>query len=415
MTDSDIRVLSEPRTYSLRSPHSYVLDVARIARDGWSNSGAAARMTRYGQELACEIDAGSREGRRAERALRASCRESNASKHEQTFRDTLRELRNLPTGGGVTVSASGGSAAAFVSPFFMWQEWAPYRGIDRTFADQTNRLPLPSFGMQVYLPYFTSGTGVTAQTEGQAVAETDPGLGLQASGAVQTLAGQITLTQQVQDRAASGGGSFDRVMGEQLLEQLDQQVDVYTLTQALAAASTVIGNSSFSMSGLYQDLARGREQLTDMGGTRLRPSHLFTTSDFYSYVTRQIDTSGRPILQPWFTPGVPLEDMGSTDDERDGPNWSRFTGNVLPGSLLWFTDDNIPTFGTTNETQLIISSPQDSVLLLEDDPVMTAFPETNLAGSLEVILTLRQYTAVIVRHAFGTASVTGVAYQSSLI
>ena len=414
MTDSDIRVLSEPRTYSLRSPHSYVLDVARIARDGWSNSGAAARMTRYGQEIACEIDAGSREGRRAERALRASCRESNASKHEQTFRDTLRELRNLPTGGGVTVSASGGSAAAFVSPFFMWDEWAPFRGVDRTFADQVNSLPLPPYGLQVYLPYFSSATGVTAQVEGQGVNEVDPGLAFQASGNVETLAGQITLTQQMQDRAASGGGTFDRVIGDQLMEQLDQQVDVYTITQALANAPVVVGNSSYSTGGFYQDLARGRELLTDTAGTRLRPSHVFTTSDFYSYVTRQVDNSQRPILQPWFTPGVPLQDMGSTDDERDATNWSRFTGNVLPGSLLWFTDDNIPTFGTTNETQIIISSPQDSILLLEDDPVLTAFPET-IAGSLEVLLTLRQYTAAVVRHSSGTASVTGVAYQASLV
>src|ERR1019366_7959699 len=65
-----------------------------------------------------------------------------------------------------------------------------------------------------------------------------------------------------------GGGAFDRLVGRQLRQQLDQQVDVYALRQALAGASVVSGMSVFSIAGVYQDQAAAREFLTDTAGTR---------------------------------------------------------------------------------------------------------------------------------------------------
>jgi hypothetical protein len=337
----------------------------------------------------------------------------DANKHAAQFAEVMGELRNLTTGGGATASASGGGGAAFVSPYFMFDEWAPFRGITRAFADQCDKMPLPSWGMQVYVPAFSSTTSVTQQTEGQAVAETDPSTSLLGSGAVQTVAGQVTLTQQIHDRAFTGGGTFDRLVGKQLRQQLDQQVDVYCLTQALANANVVSGMSVFSISGVYQDQAAARENLADTAGTRLRPTHVFSTSDFYSYVTRQIGTDNRPIVVPTFAPGFPIAVGADDNDQENVPVWSRFTGTVMPGGTLWFTDDNIPSYGTTNETQVIVGAPADSVILMEDEPILTAYPQSNLAGSLEVVLILREYVAAVVRHTNGIATISGVGYQSS--
>ena len=406
------RVISEPRTYGLRSPWSFVQDVASLSTPDQSKTRIHERMVAYGKELAFEIDRGSREGMRAERVLRAQYRGVDSKKHAESFDRAMRELRNLTTGGGSTATASSGGAA-FVSPYFMWDEWAPFRGVTRSFADQCDKLPLPAYGMQVYLPAFSSTTSVTQQTEGQAISETDPSTSLLASGTVQTITGQITLSQQISDRGFSGGGTFDRLVGKQLQQQLDQQVDVYTLTQALATAPVVSGMSVFSVSGVYQDQAAAREVLTDTAGTRLRPTHVFSTSDFYSYVTRQIGTDNRPIVVPTFAPGFPIATGADDNDAINVPVWSRFTGTVMPGGTLWFTDDSIPSFGTTSETQVLVGAPNDSIVLLEDEPILVAYPQSNLAGDLEIILILREYCAAVARHASGIATISGVGYQSS--
>jgi len=266
---------------------------------------------------------------------------------------------------------------------------------------------MPDYGLQVYVPAFTSTTGTSTQTEGQSVLEVDPTTGLQGT-QVETITGQITMTQQLSDRGFSGGGSFDKAMGKQLQQQLDESIELYVLTQALGSAAQVSGQSSFSVAGLYQDLALGREKLTDTAGTRLRPTHLFTTSDFYSYVTRQVDGSQRPIVTPMYAPGFPLE-AGDAQTK-----WSRFTGTVLPGGVLWFEADKIPAFGTTSETQLIVSAPDEAMLVFEGDPTLAAYPQAG-ASTLEVVLNLRAYVAAVPRYPSGTASIAGSAYTSTLV
>ena len=52
-------------------------------------------------------------------------------------------------------------------------------------------------------------------------------------------------------------------------------------------------------------------------------------------------------MVPEYAPGFPLV-RGADSNDGDSnqlPKWSRFTGNILPGGVLWFTDDNIPTLG----------------------------------------------------------------------
>jgi hypothetical protein len=401
------RVLAEPRTYGPDSPHSYFLD-RQAMQQGFDLDGsdARARMARYDVELAHEVRCGSEEGRRVERLVGEQYRQEAVEMNRRVVGDRQAELRALTSGGGATASAGSG-AAAFVSPFFAEQAWAPYRGIHRTFADQCDSEPLPPFGLQVYCPAFTSATSTTQQTEGSAVSETDPATGFQ-SAQVVPVNGQITLSQQLSDRGLTGGGSFDVALGKQLQQQLDEAIEKYVLGQALANAATVAGQGSFTIAGFYQDLAAGRGKLTDTAGTRLRPTHLFTTSDFYSYVTRQVDDQHRPIVSPKFAPGFPL----AQGDEQT--QWSRFTGTVLPGGALWFEADAIPNSGTTSQTQLIVSAPDEAVVLFEGAPVLSVFPQTD-AALLELVANLRAYVAAVTRYPSGTASIAGAAYTSALV
>lgn len=420
--DRQIRVTHEPRTYALRSRHSFYADVVSAAQPDFPGTlDARQRLVRYEKELGVEMARGSKEGLRAERIIRARVRTGDAEEDQRRATRLLKEIRGFGTDGGISVS-SPGEAAPFVTPAFLLDQWAPYRGAARSFTDQCILLPLPAFGMKVYVPYFASGPKVAQQTEAGAVAETEPGTELEPSATVATITGQITGTQQLHDRGGSGGGATDVIIGKQLQQQLDAEVDLYVLNQAITKGNAVAGNSSSwtgskeaaGMEKLYEDLAKGREEITDTPGTRLRPTHLFTTSDFYSFVTRQFDQQGRPIVTPHFVPGFPLAaDADDHDEDNKMPKWSRFTGTVMPGGLLWFTDDNVPTIGTTNRTQILVSSPGDAIIVMEDEPVLSVFLETK-ADTMRTVLNLREYCACVTRHAAGTAIVSGAAYTTAL-
>jgi hypothetical protein len=378
-------------------------------------------MIRYERELGVEMARGSKEGQRAERIIRSRVRTGDAEEDQRRATKLLNEIRGFGTDGGVSAS-SPGEAAPFVTPAFLLDQWAPYRGAARSFADQCLLLPLPAFGMRVYVPYFSSGPTAGEQTEGGAVSETEPATGLEGSATVATITGQITGTQQLHDRGGSGGGATDVIIGKQLQEQLDAAVDLYVLNQAITKGSAVAGNAgswtgskeAAGLEKLYEDLAKGREEITDTPGTRLRPTHLFTTSDFYSFVTRQVDQQARPIVTPQFVPGFPLaQDADSHDESHQLPKWSRFTGTVMAAGLLWFTDDNLPLEGTTTRTRLLVSSPGDAIIVMEDEPVLSVFLETK-ANTMQTILNLREYCACVTRHAAGTSVIAGAAYTSAL-
>jgi hypothetical protein len=400
--------ITEERVYGEGSPHSFYRDLGAGFDASMVPPGAQERMAQYGTEVAYEIRQGSPEGQRAERAIRELCRTDDPETNRRLVDQRVTEMRAFATGGGATASATGGGGAAFVSPFFAWESLATYRGKHRTFTEQCGTGDMPPYGFQVYVPTFSTGASVMSQTEGQPVTESDPTTTLPGT-ELETITGQLLLSQQLEDRGFTGnGGDFDKMVAKQLQQQYDESVEMYVLSQALGSAATVSGQASFSIAGVYQDIAAGREKLTDTAGTRLRPTHFFSTSDFYSYVTRQVDSSQRPIVVPQFAPGFPL----AAGDAQT--KWSRFTGTVLPGGVLWFEADAIPNLGTTSETQLIVSAPDEAMVVFEGEPVLMLAPQYG-AASLELMLNLRAYVAAVPRYPSGTASIAGAAYTASLV
>jgi hypothetical protein len=409
LEDRAYKVVSEARVYGPESRASYFEDLL-LAQDfdPMVSGPARERRARYATELAYEARRGSPEGRRVLRAIKEHHRQERVDLHREA------ESRAIGTDGGISAAAAG-EAASFVSPYFIELEWAPYRGKARSFADQCHQYPMPPYGLKVYVPYFSSAASASEQTEGAAVSESSPTAALQGA-TVETVSGQVVVSAQLRDRALTGGGAFDLVIGRQIHQQLDQELDLYVLNQAIANGRSVSGQSTYKTANLYADIALAREELTDTAGTRLRPTHLFTTSDLYSYATRQVDaTTERPIVQPWFAPGFPISN-GADGGPQDGglPKWSRFTGTVMPGGLLWFTDDSIPTFGTTSQTQLVVSAPDEAITLCESEPILTSFPETD-AAHLQVVVNLREYVVAVTRHQSGTAAITSAAYKASLV
>ena len=404
-----VAVVSESRVYGPQSRASWFLDLAlRADLDPSVNGPARERQARYASELRYEARRGSVEGRRVVLALHEKAR----CEREEIHRES--ETRAVGTDGGISASAAG-EAASMVSPYFIDEAFALYRGKARSFADQCGTWPMPPYGLRVYVPFFATAASASEQAEGQAVADSSPTTALE-SATLETVSGQVIVSQQIHDRAMAAGGAFDIVIGKQINQQLEEAVDLYCLNQAITNGQSVSGQSSFSIANLYQDIALGREVLTDTGGTRLRPTHFFSSSDMYSYITRQVDDQHRPIVVPTFAAGFPISN-GADGGAQDGslPKWSRFTGTVLPAGVLWFENESLPVVGTTNHARLIVSAPEEAILLCESpEPILTSSPEYG-AAHLQVLVNSRKYVAAVTRHASGTASISSAAYTTSLI
>jgi hypothetical protein len=410
---TQLRQITEARVYSADSPFSWYMDVgASKDAEAPGHQAATERLRQYGAELAFEARRGSPEGQRCERLIAENCRTDREDVHERTVTQRVGELRAFGTGGGATASAGAGEAAAFVSPAFLLDQWAPYRGVGRPFTENCAKTPLPPYGMHVYLPYMSEGAKATEQSELGSVTETAP-VGAFESNEVKTVTGQVTMSQQLRDRALTGGGAVDVVIAKQIHEQWEERTEKTTLSAVYATGKSVSGQSSYTTKNLYLDLATARDEITDTAGVRLRPTHLFTTSDLYAWATRQLDNQERPIVVPTYSAGFPLVRGADDFDSGPDPKWARFTGTVLPGGLLWMTSDAIEPEGTTAKTRLIVSAPEVAIVVAESEPVTTVFPQT-FGNTMRVIVNLKSYTATVTRHAGGSALIVGGAYTTGL-
>jgi len=388
-------VKREPRQYGPSNPrHSFFADLADYMLQTPNYRAAEQRLMRHGKEVGIEARNNplSPEGQRARRVLREYTRCSNTTEHRHQLDET--ETRAMSS-----TSTSGGS---FVTPQYVVDLWASYRGPARAFADQCRSVPLPEYGLEVYLPSMTGPAAAGAQTENSGLDETDP-TGVYLSASLETIAGLVTVSQQLYDRGGQDGLGFDEIVGAQIKEQLDAQIDNYVLTQALANAGTVTDSSTGSITTLYTDVAAAREKLTDTAGTRLQASHLFTTSDLFGWATRQVDSSGRPILTPDSGAIVAAQAMGD-------PAFRSWSGVHL-GQCRWHLDDNIPA--VSGNTQLVVARPAE-VFVWEGEPIPQVTPETG-ATTLSVVISLRSYVAAIPRYQKAVAVIGGSAYPTSLV
>ncbi len=379
---SNAVITSEPRVYGPGSERSYFQDRALSVTNAPGADEARLALAAYAAELDVERRDRTPEGRRAD-AVAVEVRRMQSDSEQR--------------------AASSSTLAGFTTPAYLVQYWAAYRSAERSFTDQCTQLDLPPYGVQVNIPSFASTTTFSGQTENSGVSDTDPsGANLQTS--LTTQAGRVTISQQLYDRGGMTGDAFDKILLRQMASQLDAQVDSYVLAQSLANAGSVSDSSAFSIANFLADIASAREKLSDTAGTRLLATHLFSTSDLYGYVTRQVDsTTNRPIL----TPDSGALVLASTLNDAQ---WNSWTGVHL-GQLRWHTDDNIPASGS--DTQIIVARPAE-VFVFQGEPISFASPQTN-ATTLSVVVGLRSYVAAIARFAKSVAVISGSAYPLTLV
>ena len=400
--------------YGPGSPDSDVLD--KLASQGSSSpitdrvrTGHDERQHRKTALILDEIAHGTERGQAYLRMYGERFRHDDESVNRQAVERHVRELRTgITTGGGATAAAAS-QAAGFVSPYIM-DVWAAYRSPYRAVADQCDRsVALPDFGMQAYMPRITGGTTVATTTEGSATSEGDPTIVL-TNGAVTPSSGQVLISQAMLDRA-SPGIEFDVVLYKQLADQLGAQIDLVAINAMLISAQSVTNSSGFALTttsgvgGFLGDCHKAAGKLTDTAGVRLRPTHLFASSDFCSYIAAYADAQGRPVFSPCHDGSwQPLTASGDVDGQG-------FTGYVIPPGVALFADDNTPTAGTISALQLIVCRPS-LVNLLEGPPLFATMPQYT-ANNLEPVVTVRNYSVCIPQYPTGAAVITGGPYAAS--
>jgi HK97 family phage major capsid protein len=392
---TDASVVDEPMVYGEGSPFSYFADICRRhqAVYGGVDLGASDRLNQWGHQVERELANGSKQGKAAEKQMRESFREmgpdqmaATIAEHRSRGRVAVEQKAEQRTGvvsgGGATASAASGGAA-FVTPMFFVDKWAPYREFGRAFIDQCNKQTLPNYGMEVYIPFVSGPAGVAQQTaDGNAVTEVDPTFGYK-SGSLQTIAGQVIVSQQLLDRAGPNF-SFDTMIFEQLMRDYAPKVDIYTLQQALAGAgsqSWAGSSGAFDLTttsgagGFYGQVSKAQATIRTTAGTILNPTHLFLTPQIWEYIAATSDSTGRPLVIPDYAGAWNAAAAGSNDGDV---GIEGVTGYRLAG-LPVFTDGNIPSIGTTSESQAIVGDLAE-VFVYEGDVVPRVIPQTYAAN-----------------------------------
>lgn len=376
-------VKNEPRTYAPGSPHSFYRDLAVVmgaAGDGTIRFDADKRLARYQRELAVESRHSSDEGHYLQRARREV--------HRGAYDPMDAERRAVDET----------TAGVMAAPYYLVSQWAAFRSPERAFADACLTATLPNYGLSVNVPSFTSTTTTTAQVDNTGVSETDPsGINLEAP--VTQLAGMVTISVQFADRAGTNDLQGDQLIHQQLMQQLDAAVDSYVIAAATANAPTVTDSGTSNVTNFFADVGNARRKLSDTAGTRLQATRAFAPSDVISWLGQQYDGQGRPIVQP---------DSAALVAVRDDPKWNAFSGIHLPPNLRLDADDNLPE--VNGNLEVLVSRPENAVLLMEGTVIPAAFPEPK-ASTLSVVVTLRKYVAVIVRYAAGTVQISGSTYN----
>lgn len=402
--------VTEPTTYGKGSAHSYFADLADMAM-GVTNpryEAARSRMVSASHEVAVEFAHANSEKRER---IRSIIREEKRSLGKDGVRDAIAqyealgqtgrsELRAMDTG-----ASSGGS---FATPVYLVGEYAPYREAGRAFADACNAQELPAYGMTVYLPHVTAGADVDSQSGGEnnAISESDPTAGYLSAG-LTTLAGEVTVSQQLLDRTGPGF-EFDKMVFDQLKRDYSPKLNKLAWTAALAAAGTVAYtdttgfklNVANGVGGFYGKVSAAKAKIRTTPGVFLAPNVLFLDPSRWEYISGWGDGQARPVVVPGYAGPMNALAGGNADGDIpvDGPTGYRLNG--LPVT----TDSGIPVPGAGADQAVVADTKE--VYLFEGSPVTRAVPQTK-ASNLSVLLQLYSYAAVIPRYPAAVQTIAG--------
>lgn len=278
--------------------------------------------------------------------------------------------------------------AGLVVPQYLVDLAAPYARAARPFADACRHHDLPESGMTVDISTLTTGTSAGVQSaQNAAVSETDADDTL-ISPAVQTVAGQQTVSRQAVMR---GSGIEDTLMGD-LVASYHTTLDSTLINQATngltnVATAITYTDATPTAAELYPKLVQGSVDveavvLNQDAGDTIAVMH----SRRWGWVQSQLSTSWPLFGQP----GVQAQLAGVNFGERYGSG----VRGVLPNGTPVIVDNNISTaLGAGTEDEIYFSAQSESHLWEDPNAPMFIRAEQTKAASLGVLLVVYGFMA----------------------
>jgi HK97 family phage major capsid protein len=402
---SPARVLSEPRTYSDGSRHSYFLDLARRTLNQGDGDGgieaARDRLERHAAELRVELP--EREAHRDEAAREQNDREFRSAGYSRRARASAFETRVNP-------NRTDGQGGDFVPPLWLIDEYIDLPRFGRPMANLCKNLPLPSGTDSINLPKVNTGTTVAVQTADAAAVSSTDLTDTSVSAPVRTIAGQQDIAIQLLDQSPI---SFDEVVMADLLADYDSKLDIQ-VANGSGASGQVTGiiptsginavtytDASPTLPELWVPLLQSASLVATK--RKMPATGVVLTPSMWYWALSQLDADNRPLILP--NQNV-MNSMGEAGGLNvDGPA-GMFTYG-LPAAL----DGNIPSnLGTgTNETRIITARWQD--LYLWEGQMRSRVLSEILSGTLQVRIQVYGYVGFMANRrpeAISVISGTGV-------
>jgi hypothetical protein len=265
--------------------------------------------------------------------------------------------------------------------------YAPAVAALRPFADACNKHPLPADGMTVNISRITTATGVALQaSENAAVQETNIDDTL-LSPAVQTAAGQQTISRQAIDR----GTGVDDVVLQDLFKQYATRLDSTLINQAatgLAAVGTAVAYTDATPTGaeLYPKIVGAQAGAEAALLAQAVPNLAVMHSRRWYWLSSQMSSTW-PLIN---TTGIPVQAGGVNFAV---PYNSGFRG-MLPSGLNVVVDNNCPTtIGAGTEDEIYVTASDECHLWEDPNAPLFIRAEQPFAASLGVLLVVYGYFA----------------------
>lgn len=350
--DAPVRVGQEPRTYRPdvdKSGRQFLLDVGRALL---GDPGASNRLTRHMIE-------------------------------EETERG-----QNFVVGQSERAAGTG-AFAGLVVPQYLTDLYAPAAKANRPFANACAVKDLPPDGMTVNISRVTTGTSAAVQaSENSAVSETDIDDTL-LSPAVQTVAGQQTLSRQAIER----GTGVEGVMLDDLFRSYHTVLDATLLNQATngltnVATSVAYTDTTPTAGELY---AKILEALSGVEGALLDQDPGDNIAVMHSrrwyWLQSQLSSSWPLVQQPGIAPQLGFTNLAEA--------YGSGVRGVLPNGTPVIVDNNILTNrgAGTNEDEIYIGSRREFHLWEDPTAPMLVRAEQTAAASLGVLFVVYGYIA----------------------
>ena len=411
-TASEIRVTSEPMTYTSRGKASWLQDMTAIAipQAGFDVAAAQSRLARHGQEM--EIEA-------------------------RTNKDLAYRLESAKEERATDSLA--GYGGDLIAPLYLIDSFVPIFRAGRPAANRVTNLPLPAGTNSINVPKLVVGTQIAAQAA--PTTSTIAGVNVQdlttgiVSAPVNTYAGMTDVSLQLIEQSSA---NIDQVILQDLSASYDQVLDQAILTGSgsagqhqgiLTYAATVAGSVVYTGANTVTAFTGKGSTLGSIinGVNNIETTRFANATGIWVHPRRANafgaaqDTTGRPVfVRP--SHGA----FNALGIDTDSPQFQSVAGELY--GLPVIKDANMPsdwisTVAAVVTTHTTGATAQDVMLVLKEDDIylwegplrLRVLPEVS-SGTLAVRLQAYAYSAFMPnRTPTAISMITGPALQTSIL